>query len=78
METENDDAVLAFLTARLDTLGKEDKAQSTMVATWLVELMLDRINRALLNRRDLEGEAHYLQVLLLGCYWHRMYEGGYF
>lgn len=63
METENDDAVLAFLTARLDTLGKEDKAQSTMVATWLVELMLDRINRALLNRRDLEGEAHYLQLV---------------
>jgi len=34
-----------FLEARLGTLGKSDAVQSTMVATWLLELMLDDTNR---------------------------------
>ena len=33
-----------------------------MVATWLTELLLDRVNRALLNQRDPEGAVQYAQV----------------
>jgi hypothetical protein len=62
METGESEAVLAFLTTRLDTLGREDRAQATMVATWLTELLLDQVNRALLDQRDPEGEARYAQV----------------
>lgn len=49
METGEPEAVAAFLQTRLDTLGREDKAQATMVATWLTELLLDTLNRALLQ-----------------------------
>ncbi|KAK9832068.1 hypothetical protein WJX81_003754 [Elliptochloris bilobata] len=48
-------ALQAFLLARLDALGPDDRAQATMVATWLVELLLDQINRALLEDT---AEAH--------------------
>eukprot|EP00887_Chlorella_sp_A99_P003324 scaffold26.g3324.t1 len=51
-----------LLQERLDTLGREDHTQATMVATWLTELLLDRINRALLQRGDEGGEQRY-QVL---------------
>ncbi|PSC73297.1 vacuolar sorting-associated 18-like protein [Micractinium conductrix] len=56
METGDPDAVAAFLQSRLDTLGRDDKAQATMVATWLTELLLDQLNRALLQP-DAAGEA---------------------
>lgn len=49
METGEPEAVAAFLQTRLDTLGRDDKAQATMVATWLTELLLDTLNRALLQ-----------------------------
>lgn len=35
----------ATRTARPQVLGRNDKAQSTLVATWLTELLLDSINR---------------------------------
>jgi hypothetical protein len=43
-------ALRAFLGARLGTLGRDDRAQATMVATWLLELLLDEANRAALQR----------------------------
>lgn len=52
MNSNEPAALVAFLKARLDTLGKEDKLQSTMVASWLLELLLDCANRALLHRNE--------------------------
>lgn len=58
MDTGDPDALRCFLVARLGTLGPDDRAQATMVATWLLELLLDRANRAALRRRSgAEGEA---------------------
>jgi len=58
MESGSPDALRAFLAARLGTLGPEDRAQATMVATWLLELLLDTANRAALQRRrGSEAEA---------------------
>lgn len=62
------EALALFLQSRLDTLGKEDAAQATLVATWLTELYLDMLNHALLQRgttgsgkpghhQDKEGDA---------------------
>lgn len=51
MARSNPKALQTFLAARLGTLGPSDKAQSTMVATWLLELLLDEANRAALGRR---------------------------
>lgn len=55
-------ALEAFLQARLDTLGPADAAQRTMVATWLLELLLDRSNAALLARRAEGGEQRYQEL----------------
>ncbi len=41
----------------MQVLGRADKAQATMVATWLTELLLDRINQALLETRSGAGGA---------------------
>ena len=57
MEVGDPAAVAAFLRARLETLGPEDRAQATMVATWLTELLLDQLNRALLERGEGGGEG---------------------
>ncbi|BDA49156.1 Vacuolar protein sorting-associated protein 18 homolog [Coccomyxa sp. Obi] len=54
------EALQAFLMARLQVLGVDDKAQATMVASWVVELYLDQINRALLEETaeaSTSGEA---------------------
>lgn len=37
---------------RLETLGREDQVQATMVATWLLELLLDKQNRAALGAAE--------------------------
>ena len=55
MDTGEPEAVAAFLQARLDTLGREDRAQATMAATWLAELLLDTLNRALLQQGEAAG-----------------------
>lgn len=49
IELEDSDALHAFLTTKLESLGSEDRAQKTMVASWLTELYLDKINRALME-----------------------------
>ncbi|KAK9814445.1 hypothetical protein WJX72_006013 [[Myrmecia] bisecta] len=54
VEVGGTEALQVFLQTKLDTLGHEDKAQATMVASWLTELYLDHINRALLEEA---GEA---------------------
>jgi hypothetical protein len=43
--------VQLFLTTRLSCLGRNDRAQATMVAAWLTELQLDQINELLLQVR---------------------------
>jgi hypothetical protein len=46
-------------TAR-QVLGRNDKAQSTLVASWLTELLLDGINRAALEAGGAaSGDAKY-------------------
>ena len=52
MEATDPHALRAFLLARLGTLGNDDRAQATMVATWLLELLLDVANRAALGRGE--------------------------
>ena len=37
-------------------------SQATMIATWLTELLLDQVNRALLQRGEEGGEHRYEQV----------------
>jgi hypothetical protein len=44
----------------LQVLGPTDKAQSTMVAAWLTELLLDQINRDLLAAAG-QHTTEYLQ-----------------
>lgn len=39
------DALRTFLLHKLDHLGKDERAQITMVATWCTELYLDKVNR---------------------------------
>ncbi|KAK9789373.1 hypothetical protein WJX73_010275 [Symbiochloris irregularis] len=43
------DALHTLLLTKLQSLPQQDRAQATMVATWLTELYLDQINRALLE-----------------------------
>lgn len=40
-----------FLWTKLATLGRTDRAQATLVAAWLTELLLDSINREVLQVR---------------------------
>lgn len=46
------DALRTYLLRKLDFLGKEDRSQITMIATWAAELYLDKINRLLLDVDD--------------------------
>eukprot|EP00877_Chromochloris_zofingiensis_P007678 jgi/Chrzof1/3163/Cz12g14060.t1 len=52
------EALQIFLATKLQVLGSNDKAQSTMVAAWLTELYLDQINRALLESAGEHSEAY--------------------
>jgi hypothetical protein len=52
MESNDPIALRSFLITRLGTLGPDDKAQATMVAIWLLELLLDSANRAALGRNE--------------------------
>lgn len=40
-------------------LGRNDKAQSTLVASWLTELLLDGVNRAALDAGGVQEEPKY-------------------
>lgn len=51
---------LLFPTCCVQVLGPTDKAQSTMVAAWLTELLLDQINRDLLAAAG-QHTQEYLQ-----------------
>mmetsp|Transcript_23999 Transcript_23999/g.66689 ORF Transcript_23999/g.66689 Transcript_23999/m.66689 type:complete len:1007 (-) Transcript_23999:341-3361(-) len=54
VEIGDPSALYEFLRCKLEALASDDRAQATMVATWLTELQLDQINRALL---DDQGET---------------------
>ncbi|MEW5309299.1 MAG: hypothetical protein WDW38_001194 [Sanguina aurantia] len=55
------DALQLFLLTKLGVLGKSDRAQSTMLASWLTELLLDQLNRALLESGG-QAEQRYSQL----------------
>ncbi|KAG0626001.1 hypothetical protein M758_2G095100 [Ceratodon purpureus] len=46
------DALRTYLLRKLDFLGRGDRSQVTMIATWAAELYLDKINRLLLDVED--------------------------
>jgi hypothetical protein len=49
----------------LQVLGPNDKAQATMVAAWLTELLLDSINRDLLAAAGQHTAAYNAHVAQL-------------
>ncbi|KAL3688498.1 hypothetical protein R1sor_014807 [Riccia sorocarpa] len=51
------DALRTYLLRKLDYLGKEDRAQVTMIATWASELYLDKINRLLMGKTKQKAEG---------------------
>mmetsp|Transcript_13496 Transcript_13496/g.49091 ORF Transcript_13496/g.49091 Transcript_13496/m.49091 type:complete len:1124 (+) Transcript_13496:172-3543(+) len=59
VELGQQDALRTFLLARLDRLDYHDRSQKTLLATWLTELYLDRINRLeqeVVPEKGLDGE----------------------
>lgn len=55
----SDESLQAFLETRLEVLEHQQRrAQCTMLATWLLELHLDRLNRRLLD--DADGAHAYV------------------
>eukprot|EP00210_Caulerpa_lentillifera_P005686 g5438.t1 len=62
IQLEDSDALHAFLRTKLECLGTEDRAQKTMVASWLTELYLDKINRALMEESGEEGPIYHQNV----------------
>eukprot|EP00882_Tetradesmus_deserticola_P021379 GHRQ01023150.1.p1 GENE.GHRQ01023150.1~~GHRQ01023150.1.p1 ORF type:complete len:206 (+),score=125.47 GHRQ01023150.1:766-1383(+) len=58
-------ALQIFLNTKLQVLGPNDKAQSTMVAAWLTELLLDSINRDLLAAAGQHTPAYNAHVAQL-------------
>jgi hypothetical protein len=48
-------------------LGPSDKAQSTMVSAWLTELLLDQLNRDLLDAAGQQTPAYSQHVEQLRC-----------
>ncbi|KAL6783732.1 VPS18 [Auxenochlorella protothecoides x Auxenochlorella symbiontica] len=57
MDAAQPGALQRFLQVRLETLGRDDQVQATMVATWLLELLLDKQNRAALGASEDTGEG---------------------
>lgn len=55
-----------FLEARLETLGKEDRIQGTLISAWLLELLLDKANKVALECAIgiHENPHHDVQVFL--------------
>lgn len=49
IEAESPNALMLFLSTRLSCLSKADRAQSTLLAAWLLELQLDTLNKMLLE-----------------------------
>ncbi|CAD7699110.1 unnamed protein product [Ostreobium quekettii] len=58
IELEDTEALQEFLMAKLQALGHDDRAQKTMVASWLTELYLDKINKALLEESGEQGPQY--------------------
>ncbi|EIE75688.1 hypothetical protein RO3G_00392 [Rhizopus delemar RA 99-880] len=54
VEKDEVDALRVYLTNKLTRLRKNDQSQKTMVATWLVELYLSKLN----DLEDLASSAH--------------------
>ena len=69
IQLEDVDALQEFLNAKLQALGHDDRAQKTMVASWLTELYLDKINKALLEVCNKEHQS------LIFCHSEQYREG---
>ncbi|GBF90405.1 hypothetical protein Rsub_03401 [Raphidocelis subcapitata] len=52
-------ALATFLETRLQALSRSDRAQSTLAAAWLTELLCDRVNAAALEAGGDEGRPAY-------------------
>lgn len=59
VEAGDPDALAVFLKTKLQVLGRNDKAQSTLVASWLAELLLDAANRSALEAGGDSGEPRH-------------------
>lgn len=64
LEAGDPDALAAFLEARLRALGRSDRAQAALAASWLLELLLDAANRAALAAG---GDASDARVATAGA-----------
>jgi hypothetical protein len=62
--------------AVLQVLGPTDKAQSTMVAAWLTELLLDQINRDLLAAAGQHTSDYLQHVEQLRCVLRSVFGAG--
>eukprot|EP00878_Enallax_costatus_P046700 GHUV01056962.1.p1 GENE.GHUV01056962.1~~GHUV01056962.1.p1 ORF type:complete len:167 (+),score=40.06 GHUV01056962.1:296-796(+) len=67
VESGDPEALQTFLSTKLQVLGPNDKAQATMVAAWLTELLLDQINRDLLASAGQQTAAYTQHVAQLRC-----------
>eukprot|EP00878_Enallax_costatus_P011969 GHUV01012497.1.p1 GENE.GHUV01012497.1~~GHUV01012497.1.p1 ORF type:complete len:1028 (+),score=282.75 GHUV01012497.1:49-3132(+) len=65
VESGDPEALQTFLSTKLQVLGPNDKAQATMVAAWLTELLLDQINRDLLASAGQQTAAYTQHVAQL-------------
>ncbi|WIA14238.1 hypothetical protein OEZ85_002776 [Tetradesmus obliquus] len=65
VEAGDPEALQIFLNTKLQVLGPNDKAQATMVAAWLTELLLDTINRDLLAAAGQHTPAYKAHVAQL-------------
>jgi hypothetical protein len=57
-------------------LGRSDRAQATMVASWLTELHLDSINRALLEAGGVQSAVYQQRAALLRAFLEEHVEVG--
>eukprot|EP00250_Pteridium_aquilinum_P006787 c16631_g1_i1 orf=516-3560(-) len=58
------DALRTYLLRKLDSLGKEDRSQITMISTWAVELYLHKINCLVSdNSNDDKNNTEHLDIL---------------
>ncbi|KAG0167963.1 hypothetical protein DFQ28_011230 [Apophysomyces sp. BC1034] len=62
MQNKERDALRIYLTCKLDRLRKNDRTQKTIIAMWLVEIYLSKLNEL----EDLASSAHYTSTNAAG------------
>ncbi|XP_024543759.1 vacuolar protein sorting-associated protein 18 homolog isoform X2 [Selaginella moellendorffii] len=56
LKINEQDALRTYLLRKLDSLGRDERSQITMVATWVVELYLDKMNQLLLHNDETQSQ----------------------